>query len=454
MNMIKTIKSLPMAVAAAAVLAALPLPSGMPVFGEGKAFAQEQSSASQAKTRKVPAMTLNAHKQIQKAQEAMDAKDYATAKEVLSDLLDSTKINDYERAVAWQLRAMISYEEDDTRGTIRAYEQILQYKDSIPEALELNIVYGLAQLYYSVENYDKAIAYVKEWESRTDPSLISVNHLVFISQLYYTRNDFRKSLEYIYRAIHDAEATDTVEVKEQWYQLALSAHWELGDFTKVRDVLEILLINWPQPRYWTQLAAVYQELGDETTSYSLTEAAYKQGFLDDKPIQIVNVAQIQIARGAPIKCAWVMERAFKDKLVQKDAKNLRLLGQCYMMANEWAKAIDPMIASAKLESDGDLWLQIGQVQMQLDRYKDAIESFEQVDKAFLNSKDDKAQDKRLTAAMQQGTAYTELKEFEAAHKAFNEALKIAKDKKDKNTVRQWQNYLKAEEAREKMLTGR
>ncbi|WP_417459836.1 tetratricopeptide repeat protein [Kordiimonas sp.] len=452
MNMIETIKSLPMALATAAILAALPMPEGA-LLGS-KAFAQEKeesSYASRAKTRKVPAMSVDIHKKIQKAQEAMDLKEYVEAKEILTDTLESKRINDYERAVAWQLRAMISYEEDDTAGTIRAYEQILQYAESIPEALELNIIYGLAQLYYSEENYQKAIEYVKKWEPRAE--VISVNHLVFIAQVYYTLTDFDNSLAYIYRAISDAQAVDTVEVKETWYGMALSAHWELGQYTKVRDVLEILLINWPKPQYWIQLAGVYQELGDEKTSYSLTEAAYKQGFLDDKPLQLVNVAQIQLARGAPIKCAWVLEKAFKEDRIEKTAQNYRTLGQCYLMATEYERALKPLTAAAKSEADGDLWFQIAQVQMQLTHYTDAVKSFDNVVESFDGTKDEKDADKRLTSVMQKGQALTELKRFKEAHAAFDTANRMAKDRKDKRMITQWRNYLRAEQAREEMLEG-
>lgn len=451
MKLIKTMKSLPMAVAAAAVLAALPASESVPVIGASAASAQEQQKSQQA-TRKVPAMTLAVHKKIQKAQEAMDLKNFAEATEILDDVL-AGKANDYERAVTWQVKAMMTYEQDDTPGTIRAYQEILKYKDSIPEALETSIIYGLAQLYYSIEKYDESLEYVKKWEATVDPTLISVNNRVFIAQLYYTLSDFKTSLEYLYRAIHDAEQLDTVEVKETWYQLALSAHWELGEYTKVRDTLEILLLNWPNPRYWTQLAGAYQELGDETTSYALTEAAYQQGFLDDKPAQIVNVAQIQMARQAPIKCAWIMERGFKEKLIERDAKNEKILGQCYMLANEWGKAIKPMSVAAKAEKDGDIWLQVGQILMQLDRYDEAVDAFANVENAFKSSKESRAKDKRLTAAMQRGVAFTEMKKFSDAHKAFADAAKLASDKKERNTVRQWQNYLKSEEAREKMLTG-
>ncbi len=449
MKLIKTLKSLPFAVAAAAVLTAMPVSeTSLPLFGAKAVYAQQ-------KTRKVPAMSAGVHKDIQKAQEAMDVKDFVTTREILAEILAGKKVNDYERAVVWQVHAMLAYEEDDVQGTIRAYEQILRYKDSIPEALELSIMYNLAQLYYSVEKYDLALQYINEWEPRSE--VISVNNLVFISQLHYTRNDFERSLYYIYRAIRDAEMVDTVEVKETWYQLALSAHWELKQYEKVRDVLEVLLINWPKPRYWTQLAGVYQELGDNTTSYSLTEAAYKQGFLDDKPIMLVNLAQIQLARRAPIKCTWILEKAFKEERVEKTVQNQKTLGQCYMLASEWEKAVDPLIAAAKgdkdIKADGDLWLQIGQVLMQLDRHKDAVEAFDEVLKAFAKDRSKKAADKRMSATMQRGTALTELKKFDEARKAFDNASKLADTKRERNTIRQWRNYLKAEEAREKMLKG-
>lgn len=453
MTIIKTMKSLPMTVAAAAMLAALPLPEGTPFVGAKAAYAQDQQK-SQAKTRKVPAMSIAFHKKVQKAQEAMDLGDLASAKEILEDSLDSRKINDYERATVWQFRAMVAFEEEDTQGTINAYERILSYKDSIPEALEMQIMYGLGQLYFSDEQYDQALKYINMWEARIAPDLISVNHLVFISQLHYTRSDFPKSLSYITRAIDTANTLDTVEVKENWYGLALSANWEMNQYDKVRDVLEILLINWPKPIYWVQLAGVYQELDDERTSYALTEAAYKQGFLDDKEVQLVQVAQIQIARDAPIKCAWVLEKAMKEKRVEQTGKNMRTLGQCYMQASEYQKSIEPLTAAATQEADADLWFQIGQVEMQLDNLPGAINALDKAIDELSKEKGEKATDKRFSAMMMRGQALTELKRFKEATQAFDAANRVSKKAKDKKVVRQWRAYLKGEQAREEMLTGR
>ncbi|MBL4639006.1 MAG: tetratricopeptide repeat protein [Kordiimonadaceae bacterium] len=454
MKLIKTLKSLPLTIATAVLVTAVPLPEATPFFGADAAYAMQSAKPkNKQKTRKVPAMSLKFHKKVTKAQEAMDIGDLITAKQVLEAALLSRKINDYERATIWQFRAMVAFEEEDTAGTINAYEKILTFKDSIPVALEMNITYGLAQLYFSDEKYDKALRYAQKWEAAIDPTLISVSHMVFIAQLHYTRSDFPNAVNYIYRAINTAEGLDTVEVKENWYGLALSAHWEQSEYKKVRDVLEILLINWPKPVYWIQLAGVYQELGEEQTSFSITEAAYKQGFLDDKEAQLVQIAQIQIARDAPIKCAWILEKAFKEDRVEQSGKNNLTLGQCYMQAGEYAKSIKPLTIAAKEDADADLWFQIGQVEMQLDNLSKAIIAFDKTLDSLDDSKNKKSADKRFAATMMRGQALTELKRFKEAKSAFSSAHKMSKKAKKRKSVRQWRAYLKGEEAREKMLAG-
>lgn len=444
------LKTLSLSVAAGAIAFSAPLTG----LSDTSVFAQEQAAPKPAKTRKVPAMTLAAHKEIQKAQELMSpedetvAPDLAGANRVLDELLGKGKINDYEKAVAWQVKAMIAFEQDDTPSSIRAFEQILRYRESIPEALEVNILFSLSQLHYSTENYDKALSYAKEWEPRA--AVISVNQLVYIAQLYYVRSEFKPALDYVYRAIGEAETLDTVEVKENWYGIALSAHWELNEYEKVRDVLELLIVRWPSPQYWMQLAGIYGELGRETDSYSVTEAAYQQGFLDDKPAQLVNVAQILIARDAPIKAAKVVERAYAQDLIEREAKNDRLLGQAYLRSAELEKAIEPLSRAAAGLEDGDMWFQVGQIQNQLEDYAGAVKSFENALK--LLEKDEKKNHARILAAhVSSGTALIELKDFPKATAAMQRARKTAKTRRERSQVDNWTKYLAAEREREKIL---
>lgn len=469
MIMVQYFKSLPMALAAVAVLAVMPVPEGSQL--SATATAQEAPKKKQ-KTRKVESIPHSFQKKLEKIQltlspeemtdeelEATRSERLVKAEEMMTDALNGRGLNDYSRSIIWQYRAQVAYEREDMPAAINAFERVLDYKDSIPVAQEHGIMFNLAQLYYQVENVKKAIDYAIRWEkavSAVDPALIGVTQKVFIAQLYYTNENYSDSLRYIDTAISDAQLVDTVEVKENWYGLKLSAHYELGDFPAVRDTLVTLILNWPTPRYWLQLASVYQELNDDETFYSLMEAAYKQGFLDDKDAQIINVAQIQMSRDAPIKCAWIVDRALKENLIENDADNQRLLGQCFLAAAEYRKALDPLSKAATQSSDGDLWLQIGQVQMQIDRYGDAEESFAKMATAFeddtKNAK--KNASKLLAGVMMRGQALTELKRFKDAKDAFRKASRLAKTEKDRRQVASWRKYMNGEEAREKLLTGR
>lgn len=451
--MTSIMKTLSLSVAAGAI--ALAAPMATPSL-ESSAYAQE-AQQQEKKTRKVPAMTLAAHREIQKAQELMapeeegETPDLPGAARVLDELLAKGRINDYEKAVAWQLKASIAFEQDDTPASIRAFEQILKYRDSIPEALELNILFSLSQLYYSIENYDRALTYAKEWEPRA--TIISVNQIVYISQLYYVRSEYPQSLDYIYRAINEAQALDTVEVKENWYGIALSSHWELNQYDKVRDVLELLIVTWPKPQYWLQLSGIYAELGRENDSYSITEAAYQQGFLDDKDTQLVNMAQILIARDAPIKAANVVERSYEKNLVERTPENERLLGQAYLRAAEYEKSIEPLKNAAEGLEDGDLWFQVGQVQSQLEDYRGAVESYTKAVAQMSKTESDRKKNhaRILAAHVATGTSLIELKEFDDASAAMEKARKVASTRRERGQVDNWVKYLASERAREEIL---
>jgi len=260
------LKSLPLAVAATALLATSPISLGSGLFGPEPVEAQEEKKK---KTRKVPALSLDFHKRIQKGQEAMDEKNFAEAKKIINDALGRKSVNNYEKAVAYQYLATIAFEEEKPREAIKFYEQILAVREQIPEQLEISLLFNLSQLWYVQEDYDKSLQYAREWESKTE--IIGVNQLIFISQIHYTKTNYPTTIEYVERAINDAEAAG-LEIKENWYNLILSSYWELGNFPKVRDTLEVLLINWPKPVYWTQLAGVYGELGeDQFTHFRLFE---------------------------------------------------------------------------------------------------------------------------------------------------------------------------------------
>lgn len=216
-------------------------------------------------------MSLQVYKAVQQAQEAIAAGDYGRAKQYLTELNGVDRINDYERAVIWQMLAIIAFEEDDIAATIKAYTTILSYKDSIPVALELNIILGLSMLEYSEENYQQALVYIKEWERRT-PRIPS-DRFAFISQINYVLEDYPQAEAYMARAIAAAK-TEGLPPKELWHTLLMSAQWEQNRLVAAQSTLQTLLMHWPKQRYCLMLAGIMvEQMGDRAEALKNASAS-------------------------------------------------------------------------------------------------------------------------------------------------------------------------------------
>lgn len=223
-------------------------------------------ATQQQNVRKVPAMSIAFHKKVQSAQEAMDAGDLEAATEILNIAELNPKINNYERATLWQFRAMIAFENESTPDTIKAYEKILTYRDSIPVMLEQQIIYGLSQLYFSVENYARSLDYLNLWQKTA--AMPEIPHHIFMAQVHYTVGNYADAAEYMDFAIQKAKTQPSVEIKKHWITLLVLAHYEAGNTLQAKNVLFDALTNL-QGNYH---CALYATVLMETESLNSDEA--------------------------------------------------------------------------------------------------------------------------------------------------------------------------------------
>ena len=128
------------------------------------------------KRNKKPAVCLllseSVYKKLGEGQEAIDAKDYNLAQEIIQGALDrSRRYNENEIANLHNMLGYIYYLKDDYNGAIREYKIVVNQGEKIPEGLEVTTLYTLAQLSYVQENYDDALYYMEVWITKaTNPS--------------------------------------------------------------------------------------------------------------------------------------------------------------------------------------------------------------------------------------------------------------------------------------------
>ncbi|MDX1572307.1 MAG: tetratricopeptide repeat protein, partial [Xanthomonadales bacterium] len=107
------------------------------------------------KVKRTPTMRENVYRQLSEAQQAAEAEDMTTAKRIVQDLREDSNLTSYERAQVFNFLGYIHYSEGNYSAAINAYEQVIAQPD-IPEGMQTQILYSIAQLSFAEEDYAKA----------------------------------------------------------------------------------------------------------------------------------------------------------------------------------------------------------------------------------------------------------------------------------------------------------
>lgn len=408
------------------------------IFGAdpgSRAYAQEDRG-SERETRKTPAMSERVYKKLTEAQELIEAKNYEKGLAVLGELRAMEGLSPYEQAQLWNYYAYTYFILERYKDAIAAYERVLQQPD-LPLALETGTLYTLAQLYFTTEEYGKAVQTIERWFKVAENP--NENAYLLLGQGYYQLKQYKKALEPIKKAKAMIEARGEVP-RENVYLLLRVLYYELDDYKNMADVMRELVAHYPKTEYWLTLAGIYSELKQLKKQMSIMEMLYERGELT-KENQVVNLANLYLLHEVPYKAAKVLEKGIDSGLIEANVKNLRLLSQAWLQAREDEKSIPPLRRAAEKSDDGELYVRLGQAYLNIDRYEDAADALRKgLDKGGVRRPD--------LANIMLGLALFEQQKFEAAKQAFRVA---SRDKRSAKTASQWLAYVESEMERKKAL---
>lgn len=456
---------------------------------EQSAFAQDREVRTRPKQKATPQMTPEIFALFESTQLDIEAENFQGANATLDKWQSRKGLSSYELAMSYQMRGFIAYQQENLSKAIAEYSKILQFPD-IPYATTDSIRYNLAQ-FLSIENrFKESLAVLAEWFLYQPTP--SAQQFFFKSQVHYqygveldktnkTQADrqFKLGVVEVERTINMGKADPLVTIRENWYQIQSALYFQLEDYSKVRDVLEIMIVQWPRPQYWVQLSAMYSELKQLDKQLAVLDVAYRLGFLE-KEANIVTIAQLYSINELPYLAAQVMENAMKPIMEDgkqvylvdpEEEKNLTLLGQSYLIGRDYAKSTAPLTKAAELAEDGELFLQLGSVYSTLEEWKNAASSLQSaIDKTITNNKridqenranrnnpDYKPERKESLEQtyLYLGMAYFNFREFTKAEKAFKDARRVApsNDRKIRRTIAGWLTYITTEKQRLKRLAA-
>ncbi len=398
----------------------------------------QQIETIEKKTRKTPALRERVYAQLARAQKLADEGDVAKGLAVLDSVRNKADtMNSYERAMMWNFYGFIYYNQQDYKSAVDYFDKLVN-ENNIPESLEVNTLFSLAQLEMMQGHFAKTIAYIERWEAlQTDEA--NSKGLILKAQAYYQAKDYQAALPNINKVIALEEQSGNT-AKENWLVLQRALYYSLQQPLQVTNVLEKMVKLYNKPEYWTQLAAMYGETEQPKKQLAVMEAAYQQGFVT-KATDIKSLAQLYFYSGAPAKAAKVLTYAIDSLAVQPDLKTLQFLAQAWSSAKEHEKALPVLQQAAILSDAGNIEQRMGEIYFEMDDYHHAIKMINQ---ALAKGKLDNPGNAYLVLGMAH---------FNLGH--YDNAIAQFEDAKDEQEVAssavQWLQYTLKEKARTAQL---
>jgi tetratricopeptide (TPR) repeat protein len=291
------------------------------------------------------------------------------AKALLEKIGGMKRLNPAERAkIQFFLGNVAIYKGDMPAGAKHLSEALSL--GGLDLATEQQVTFQLAGLYAQIGDFPKAMQTLDRWfAAATEPT----------PEAFYLKAVILIQMEKLEEAVAAAEQAVnlTPDPREGWLSLQAHAYFLVKDYPKMAATLERLIVRSPGKKtYWLLLSAAYFELDRDDEARSIVQLAYRQGLLDQDR-EIRALARLLLSNGLPYEAAQVLERGMADEVVPAQKDTYELLTNAFLQAREGEEALEPLAKGAELAEDAQLYMLLGKVHLQGDRYQEAVTALKQ-----------------------------------------------------------------------------
>ncbi len=345
--------SLGLAAVAAAALAASPA-----------AFAQEDKEGR----RSAPTISERTGERLNEAIEFLNADDYASARRVLNEI-NLDRLSPYERSRVEQIFSGIEYSEGNY-GAARQHLQQAINAGGFSEREVSQAKYQIAQIYMAEENWEEGAAALQEWFRTAAEPNSSAYYL--LAAAYYQMEDLDAALEPAKKAVELA-----ANPQPSWIELLLALYLTREDYDAALPLLERLIVMEPQEKnHWLRLSSLYQQQEEYANALAAMQIAYNAGFLQQDS-EYQRLSDMLRFNDIPYRAARVLAEAMESDKVATDSNTYEKLANAWIQARDFDEAIPPLTRAAELSNNGNLFVRLGQVQIQQERWQEAADALQE-----------------------------------------------------------------------------
>ena len=293
-------------------------------IGFSTAQAQEEyedNTKSKRKTKKSGAMTEKVAKKLQVAQEAIEAEQLEEGIKILNEILELRRLTDYERAQVNYFFAYVAYLKEDYRGAINYYSKVLQ-EEEVPEGLLSSARYTIAQLWFQLEEWEKAIRAVDDLLANSESPRPDL-YILKGSALYQLKK-YTEMIPVIRAAIDLSEQRNPFRIQSLQNNIKSVADENRVTYDKSGETE----INYPR-----LVRIITIKLKEDLTKLSNRERDIEQKKAIEESIVDLDRSVANLAIGPTKENWWLLLRAAHFEL--DDIKNVRVILERLLI--EWPK---------------------------------------------------------------------------------------------------------------------
>jgi tetratricopeptide (TPR) repeat protein len=352
---------------------------------------------------------------------------WTEAKNMLNNIESREKLcsSPYELTRVWNLLAYVSYSLDDLPSAIRYYKRIVE-SEGAEEEFRLDTRLTLGQFYAATEQYGLAIRQFELWAEKA--FIIGAQQRLMMAQLYSILERKDEALKMADIGISEAEAKGEIP-KQGFWQLQVPIYYDRDNLEKVTSLLEKLVKHYPKWTYWKQLGGMYGSKERDIDQLVAYDVVYLNGELSSET-DVMSMAYMYLGAEVPFRAAKIIEKGMKDEIIEKSAKNLEVLGQAWLQAQNLPRALKAFEGASKLSDTGELQYRIASIYLDLGQDKKAYRASVKAEKKGVGKNTASNYNKM-------GSALINLHCYKDAVKVFNKAVKAAETKKKKRFPKQW-----------------
>ncbi len=384
----------------------------------------------------VVGMSKKTYDTINEVQPLIDNSQWAEALEILLKLKER-KLSGYETAHVLNMVGFIYFQLEDNDRALASYAEALQ-QEGLPESQVRGLLNAVAQVSLAVGRYKDAEKYalqLLEAESEAPQPLSQV----ILAQALVGQERWEDAVVPLKKALAML-AESGAKPRENWMVMLSSVYYQLERYEEMRDLLYQIVTIYPKERYILNLAALHGQLEEPEKQLALVEALRDDERLE-KGFRLLTLANLFMSQGVPHKAAELLQAEIDAGNIEATQKNLELASQAWYMSGNVAKAVPPLERAAELAEDGELYIRVARIYMDLYEWKPAEKAARKaLDRGVKEPGD---------AWLLVGMALARGDRLDAARIAF---VKSAEFDSSEKWAKQWMRFVDTEQARIASLT--